>query len=643
MTQNNLFLNRLIIVTLSGKVAYDETFHSGVNIIAGDNSSGKSTITHFIFYVLGGAFNDWVKEAKKCSFVIAEVVINGAVLTFKREINISPKTNKANAVEPMFIFWGNYNDSQLQINSTNWQKYNFSVSDNKKSFSNIIFDILGIPIVKGDNNITFHQLLRLIYVDQESPTNSLFLYEQFDSTLTRETVADLLLGVYNQDLYDNYQRKVIIERELDETKGEIRIIKKFISNPMDLNPSHIQTRIDNKQKEIIQLEDEIIKLKQQTKSVKYTNNTKLEFETLQLDAINQRKKVLSIENKINSIKNEIDDTSFFIETLTNKIKAIRNSILTREFLEGFPLEYCPECLSPISPSDIVSTCKLCKEHIDKSYGVTQAKKIEQEIGFQIKESTSIIKKLERELINLQASYTSEKEVLHSLQKQVNSALNDVKSVRDERIDTLYKDKGFFEGEIMQLRTIKENAVVYHELVQKQIKLEQELKVLKDTIEIMEFKQNKLKHEISQKVEEKGVLLLNNDLQRQDEFIHARTFFIDYRNNLAFIKDKEARYSASSNFYLKVAARFSLFLASLEIAGMRYPRFIFCDNMEDKGIEEGRAQNFQKLLIVEAEKHTNVQFQMIYTTSYISDELKGSPYCVGQYYTKDNPSLKNVNE
>lgn len=51
---NNLHLNRLIVYTNHGEVAYDEKFHQGINIICGDNSSGKSTITHFIFFALGG-------------------------------------------------------------------------------------------------------------------------------------------------------------------------------------------------------------------------------------------------------------------------------------------------------------------------------------------------------------------------------------------------------------------------------------------------------------------------------------------------------------------------------------------------------------------------------------------------------------
>jgi len=62
---NNLFLRRLVIYTNEGNIAYDETFHKGINIICGDNSSGKSTITHFIFFVLGGYPYD-LKDYLKC-------------------------------------------------------------------------------------------------------------------------------------------------------------------------------------------------------------------------------------------------------------------------------------------------------------------------------------------------------------------------------------------------------------------------------------------------------------------------------------------------------------------------------------------------------------------------------------------------
>ncbi len=639
MMRNRLLLNRMIIYTSSGEVAYDELFHKGVNIIRGDNSSGKSTLTHFIFYVLGGGFNNWVKEAKKCSRVMAEVEMNGAIVSLKREINLND-SGRANATEGLCFFWGPMTESL--VNTTDWQKFNFNTTANNKSYSNVIFENLDLPIVEGENNITFHQVLRLLYIDQESPTNSLFYFEQFDSSLTRETVSDLLLGAYNQELYDKKQRKNDAEKEFETITSEIKVIKKFIPNPLDLIPANIQTNIQNNEAKVSEIEEEILSLREKNKAIRYSAKTKLEFEVLNSQSVTQRQIVKELESKIRGSQLEIEDTEFFISALGNKLNALKKSLLTRDFLGHLPLEHCPECLSRLEPVEDPKICKLCKREIEGSVGITQARKIEQEISFQIKESKRLTDKKSRELLELKAQFESEQVKLHQLQTRVNQALADVKPIRDEKIDGLYVDKGFVEGEILQLRTLLENAEVYQSLVKKQMELEQELEGLKYTIDKITTEQNKLKKETNNAIEREGVYLLNNDLRRQSEFIDAKEFHIDYRNNLAYVSDKEARYSASSSFYLKTSARFAIFLASLSIEKMRYPRFVFCDNMEDKGIEKERAQNFQRILINEANKHASESYQLIYTTSFIPDELDNTEYCVGDFYTESNPSLKNVN-
>ena len=626
------------IYTNSGEIAYDELFHKGVNIIRGKNSSGKSTITHFLFYVLGGAFNDWVKEAKQCSYVIAEIEINKATITLKRKLNFNDY-GKANKTESLYIFWGDLESAEKD--NENWKKFNFNTSTNKKSFSNVLFEHLDLPIVKGENNITFHQILRLLYVDQESPTNSLFYYEEFDTTLTRETTSDLLLGVYSQDLYDFRQRKVAADKEVDDVKKEIKIIKRFIKNPFDLIPDSLKHRINSKEKEIFETEALIIQLKTEEKKIRYTKKTKLDFEVLNQEAISQREKVAQLERDIRNYQYEIEDTDFFINALENKLEAIKQSIFTRDFLGSFPIENCPECLTPIEPIEDSNNCKLCKTKIDDSFGITQAKKIEQEIDFQIRESKNLISIKKKQLEDHKNQLESKKLSLFHTQQKVNISISDVKSIREEKIDHLYIDKGFIEGEILQLRMLFENAETYQNLVSNQTALEQELNTLNYSIDGISLNQEKLKKEIKKQIENEGIYLLNNDLKRQEDFYQAKEFHIDFRNNIAYISDKNAKYSASSSFYLKISARYSLLLASLNLERMRYPRFIFCDNMEDKGIEKIRAENFQKILVEKVEKYKPEDYQIIYTTSFIPEELNNEKYGIGDYYTKENPSLKYI--
>lgn len=645
---NNLFLNRLLIYTNEGLVAYDETFHKGVNIIRGNNSSGKSTITHFIFFALGASFNDFVPEARQCQSVYAEVEMNGAIFTIKRNIEISEKTHKINSQIALNFFWGNLEESLTPPKDKYWQKFEFNTKSNKKSFSNVLFENLDIPIVKGENNITFHQILRLLYIDQDSPTSSLFYFEQFDSQITRETVSDLLLGVYDQNLYDNKRRFEDANKELDNIKSEIKITKQFFTDEFSLNSEYLNTTIENKQNEIFKIEEKIIEIKNKKIEIEFNEKSKLEFQILSEQSILQREKVLSFQETIENLNFEIDDSTYFIETLKEKIRALKNSIQTRSFLGTFPLEYCPECLTKISNTDNHSTCKLCKETVDGGFGIVQARRMEQEISFQINESTLLLERNKRLLMEVSIKYDSELIRLQQLQNQVNVSLKDVKSFNDEELDKLYTIKGFIDGEILQYRTLLEQAKLYEKLLDKKLELDNEIKKLESLIYISNLKQQKLKKSIIEQIKIEGTYLLNKDSLGQSEFKNANDFNIDFSNNLVYLNSKDSelakeyhKFSASSNFYLKVSGRFALFLASLSIEGMRYPRFIFADNMEDKGIQIDRARNFQKILIDRVSDFNKNTFQMIYTTSFISDELRDSPFCVGEFYTEANPSLKNI--
>lgn len=219
---SKLFVQRLLVLTRNGHIAYDERFHKGVNIIRGDNSSGKSTITHLLFYGLGGSYVDFVPQAKKCQYVYVEVCISECILTLRREIRLTDE-DRVESMSGMHIFWGNLDEAL--IGKCDSQFFGYKATEKTKSFSNALFEILGIPLVVGDNTITIHQLLRLMYVDQESPTSSLFMFEVFDSQITRETVAELLMGIYDSELYTAKLSLREQQKQLSDINIDIKAVK----------------------------------------------------------------------------------------------------------------------------------------------------------------------------------------------------------------------------------------------------------------------------------------------------------------------------------------------------------------------------------------------------------------------------------
>lgn len=569
---------------------------------------------------------------------MAEVCINeGTVVTLKRYLDVNTE-QRVNSKSPMYIYYGTLDESLNDKKKDVWQKFGYNTSSERRSFSNILFEMLGLPEVKSDSNITMHQLLRLVYLDQESPTESLFYFESFDKELTRETVAEILLGVYDEALYKAKLDLLSVQGELKESKGTIKIANAFFANPLTKSSAVIQSYLSNLANETSRLTDEIAKMRESTIKAKVKTR---EYETFQSEISALRRQQLELENDIKNLEMEILDSNFFIATLSKKIEALDSSIATRDYLDKLPLEYCSECLSKLDTNVPEGHCRLCKSPIDNTQGKAQALRIKLEIGFQIRESEQLLAQ------NIELKTEKENELksvmvsLRTAQSQLDSSLKNVLTTADEQLDQLIQTKGFKEGEILQYKSFLETAIQYESILKHHEELQQKESELTRFIEAKASTLKQKRREIDRNVSEIGIYLLKHDELRQTEFQSADDFTIDYKQNIAYISNQYIKLSASSGFYLKMAARFAIFLASLKNSDMRYPRLLFSDNMEDKGMEENRAKNFQRTIIKYLQKIGNDNYQLIYATSMCADEYDNEQYTVGEKYSEDNKSLKNL--
>ena len=640
MMPNSLFLRRLRVVTRDDKVAYDEAFHKGINIIRGQNSSGKSTITHLIFFSLGGSYSNFVPEVYKCAYVMAEIEMNGVVVTTRRYFEFT----KAGAINPnadMLIYFDDMEASLADDGFHNWQRYGYRMSAERRSFSNILFELLGLPEMKADSNITMHQILRLMYFDQESPTGSLFFFDMFDREITRETTSELLLGLYNENLSSAKLELIDVTRKLSEKKESERIAREFLSNSRTQSSADIEKYIVNLTKQITDISNEISKLRKSNLPVKKVAPS---YVGLQDEIAKLRQREVVLENEIAKLEADISDSNFFIQSLQKKLKALDNSIAVRQSLDLIPIEYCPECLSRLSTDVPDGHCRLCKSPVDNTRGRAQAFRIRLAVEFQIKESTKLMQMDMQQMDENQANLKVVKSSIYAKQKQLDLATANVQNSKNEKIDQLIQEQGFKEGEIIQFRTFLEQAIKYEKLLSEVEHLKKRNDDLQQFISMSERDIEAQKRKMNKAISANGAYILSHDVERQAEFRHAENLVVDFRLNTAYLNNQNNKFSASSAFYLKLAARFAIFFTSLQQDSMLFPRFIFADNMEDKGIEVGRAQNLQKILVEYLQSNPNQDFQLIYATSnsYLPAEFDDPAYTIGDAYTESNKSLKHVN-
>lgn len=624
-----LKVNRLII-TSHGKTAYDEIFHHGVNIIRGENGSGKSTIANALFYSIGGEFTDWLPEALKCNYTIIEVEINDSILTFKREIS-------SQTMRPMQIFHGNISKA-LKSNYDGWKVFGYRRYENKKSFSEYLFNFLKIPEIKTEKGetVTLNQIYRLIYLDQLSSITALLNNEDFDSPLIRTTLGSLLFGTYQNELYENQIKFRKKKKALDDIDSQYRFLKKVLdATDTPTTIRKLKKLADNSKKDLSELDIRILKIESSEKITMSKLSTELDQIGKSLNF--QKNDLKNLNNKIYSLELNIIDSIEFITELNNRLDASQESLLVREYFQELPITYCPSCLEELIPID-KDHCKLCKTPLVDKQGKERIERMKIELKTQINESEKL---LDNKRTHLQ-EFLSIKQQLNTkvnrLEKQYSSFINNSQSKIQRIKEKLLIEKGFVLSTIADLEDKLVNVEKYNLLGDKLKSLSGEVALLKTKIEGLEQDLRRKEQEARTTIQRIALDLLHNEGGYEDFFENSSSLKLDFNKNAYYLNNRN-HFSASSMVYLKNAVRFAIFFASLEHEYFRYPRFIICDNMEDKGMKPERSHIFQKNIMNLAKKYNSEDYQIIFTTSMIESSLNNSSYTVGKEYSPNSKSLE----
>ena len=350
MINSTLFIERLII-TKGGSNVYDENFHRGINVIRGDHSVGKTTILEVLFYALGGEIkkSQWLYPANICDEVYCQVSINGTVFTLNRVIDTS-------RVPEIRIKKGPYNEDAP---SDAWKTYGPRRNENsdRKSFSQQMFELLGWDTHKSDDhaNLTMHQILRFLYVDQETSSYRILRAEDSfggDSESIRTAISEFLLGLDNLDTHKLRQDLLVAERDFNKVYAQLNAMYKVLGDEASLTLTNLSENVLSAVDEIERLSkvtEDVEHSKTLSNSVTIDTNEDYSYAVKKVEEYNSSLNKLKLKEK--SIVGQISDCNMFSKSLQFRKASLLESKVAYEEIGSIKYTHCPCCLEPLEDAN----------------------------------------------------------------------------------------------------------------------------------------------------------------------------------------------------------------------------------------------------------------------------------------------------
>lgn len=623
-----------VVIEAGSKSVYDEQFHKGLNVIRGENSSGKSTILNFIFYGLGGDLTDWSEAAKRCNRVTVEAEVSGKSVTLSREVSLV-------AGQPMDIFGGDYELSRRAPRG-DWIRYPYRRSDTRESFSQALFRLLGMPEVRSEatgQSVTMHQILRLLYADQLSPIDEMFRAERFDAALLRDIVGRLLCGAYSGQLYANEIELRELEKELEGVTGELRSLFAVVGR---VGEALTYEWIDSERARLTGERNEVVASISKAEHALFAapehdraSRAAQDEAYAQVQALQEQ--IAEVRRKRDGQSMEMADTDAFILNLRGKLQTLGEAKDVAEIIGTPRFHACPACLAPVSADHDTSVCHLCKSPFDAKKAKGRVASIINDIALQIRQSellqrerTERIEASERQLTELVTKWSLASDRLREFSRLPSSEARD-------RLRQLYRQAGYLERQYEDLEQRAKSIELVRKLSTRKEQLSSRIGSLRAAIHTARQAQQVQFERSKTAIADEILSLLRDDLRREEAFENPQTLRFDFAANKISVDD-QSYFSASSRAILKSSFSAGMLIAAAKSSFFRHPRFCMIDTIEDKGMEPDRSRNFQ----IQLEKRSaqlQSDHQIVIATAMIAPSLDEEKFTVGRFSTRDEPTLR----
>ena len=547
-------LNRIIV---SGDIGCEYEF-GDVNVLLGDNNSGKSTLMKLILFSLGAPINSFIDEIsqkKLCNNVTLEVTLkNGRSIRIIRKL----PTSEAFLVTPV--------KSEEEIVNDEITVYN------AEEFSDFLLESEGYSTEKiayaKDKmaSFRFYFLLRALYVDQDTSAHSILSdlnmgQEYFTSQpIIKKSIVEKMLGKDNSEL----QRIRIAIQELNKENTTLTAEVSFLKEQRQKLENAYNYEWKKLDAELLKISEEKELLAdaeyEQLSKVRTINNSQSSSELILKQKVLKEK----IEND-QILKLEISDLENILKSLNEDVVAL--NCLSELSEDTVARGLCENCHKKTTEEKILNNATLKKTLNDS---ITEAQELLVVKRNMLHQNKAEIDRLEKEIQKERKRLFSESQVERNL---IQESINDIK----QRLEYLIE---------------KENVLKQYR---------------KSKIDLEMAKERK--KAISESLKENRELLLTADNKATTAMLHYDSFKITFSEYLKILFTEIDKCSLDENYMpliddnkmtmvssasLKVAIRITYILALLNSncgEDGTHVGFILLDSPKDKDLDDYRFEKF----------------------------------------------------
>lgn len=581
---------------------------TGLNIVLGDNGSGKSTFTYFIEYCLGGNLKYFSAESKKekyqeiindeNNYVELDIVINEESYKLKRFIG----TNDIfiNHDEDYFSFPINrHNDNEI---FSDWLLRKLDITVNELNL--------------GTRNwkINISDLLRLIIYDQDTESKKIYkepsnLNFITDSLIIRKTIFEVLLGISSNEYFKKYDEFKEMTRQRDLAISKLDDFNSRYSG-IDLDGNKLRTELEENNSTLEKLYNE--------RSLYLSTNTKVDKKAALVNEVQEQLirtdlEISEVNINLKNRKIEFDKISKLYENQTNEINEIEKIIFTHDKLDLLSFKVCPFCMAPHTPKD--DHCLCGAKIVDEDY---------EKFVYNSNEYKQILNHKKKSIETIQVA-------LDSYIKEINQYTTQLEKLNKESNNLTEKLKQLisaieFSGNSELIDSLNDKILDIRKLIDKQIYL-QRVSAEKDALEASfnsineKYKTTKSDFEkLQAKFEEQNRNIIQDFNAIYKELLELSSAKItdaeidsDYMPIIGggIYKNKSADVPVRLMYYLTILS------LALKYDRVKHPKLLIIDTPEDSGIDEKNLNNDLSLInkALELGEVKDKQFQIILTTGH----------------------------